>query len=106
MKVLKNANTTEYSQTIVGVVKKLDIQYGNIVAITSDLARYMGKCNSAVSILVSEELVHVEIKCLFLFQISQQVMTEGDNPRPLPDIHLICKVLDTLPEEFFSFKSS
>lgn len=60
VKILKNANATECSQAIVGVVQKLDIQYGNIVSITSDSARYMGKCMNAIRILVSEELVHTQ----------------------------------------------
>ncbi|KAJ8885488.1 hypothetical protein PR048_011686 [Dryococelus australis] len=38
----------------------LDIQYGNIVSVTSDSVRYMDKCTSAVRILVPEELLQTQ----------------------------------------------
>lgn len=34
------------------------------------------------------------------------VMGERDNINPLPEILLICKILETLPSEYFSFKAS
>lgn len=33
-------------------------------------------------------------------------MREGDNVKPLPDILLVCKILDTLPSDYFLFKAS
>lgn len=60
VKILANANATECSQAIISVVQKLGIHYGNIVSITSDSARYMGKCITAIRILVSEDLVHTQ----------------------------------------------
>lgn len=60
VKVIANANATECSQAIMNVIHKLEIQYHNIVSITSDSARYMDKCINAVRVLVSEGLVHTQ----------------------------------------------
>lgn len=40
------------------------------------------------------------------FELSQEMMKSQDYIKELTELLLICKILDTLPDEYFAFKSS
>lgn len=58
--ILQNADSQECCQAINSVIMKYEIQYNNIVGISSDSARYMTKCVRTLKGLISDDLVHVQ----------------------------------------------